>query len=125
MPQLDSLASVVIGLILAGVSFWLAYETRGLLIGERINPELRDRLRGLAQEHPSVEHVGRVLTLQLAPDEILLALELRFRDDHSASDAAVATNELEDRLREHDRRVSRIFIEAQAPGEQDGRRPPL
>ncbi|MCU7808689.1 MAG: cation diffusion facilitator family transporter, partial [Candidatus Thiodiazotropha sp. (ex Semelilucina semeliformis)] len=33
----DGLASVIIGLILVGTAIWLAYETKGLLIGESAN----------------------------------------------------------------------------------------
>lgn len=32
----DGIASVIIGLILIGTAIWLAYETKGLLIGESV-----------------------------------------------------------------------------------------
>jgi cation diffusion facilitator family transporter len=40
IPYFDGAASIVIGLILGGTAAWLAYETKGLLIGESANPEL-------------------------------------------------------------------------------------
>ena len=49
----DGIASVIIGLILVGTSIWLAYETKGLLIGESANKSvirgIRDALRGTSQ----------------------------------------------------------------------------
>src|SRR4030095_15751447 len=41
-PYFDGIASIVIGLILAVVAGFLAYETKGLLIGEGVNPETLD-----------------------------------------------------------------------------------
>ena len=38
MVYLDGIATFIIGLILGGTAIWLAYETKGLLIGESANP---------------------------------------------------------------------------------------
>jgi len=61
----DGIASVIIGLILVGTSIWLAYETKGLLIGESANKfvirGIRDALRGRS----NIEHVNEVLTMHM------------------------------------------------------------
>ena len=36
----DGLASILIGLVLGGTAIWLAYETKGLLVGESAQPEV-------------------------------------------------------------------------------------
>jgi len=38
--EFDGIASVIIGLILGGTAVWLAYETKGLLIGESANMQV-------------------------------------------------------------------------------------
>jgi divalent metal cation (Fe/Co/Zn/Cd) transporter len=51
MPALDSAASVLIGIRLAGVASLLAWQSRGLLIGEGIYPETARAMRDIALWH--------------------------------------------------------------------------
>ena len=44
-PVFDGIASIIIGLILGATAGWLAYETKSLLIGERANPEVADKIK--------------------------------------------------------------------------------
>lgn len=124
-PWIDAAASVVIGAILTVVALALSWETRGLLIGERADPMLVERIRDITAEDEIMGEIGRVLTLQLAPDEVLLNLEVRFREHASVRDAADAINDLEQRLRAADPRITRVFVEPQAPGEDGGEIPPF
>ena len=52
IPEIDAAASIVIGLILAVVAALLAYEAKGLLIGEGASPETLDRLRQVIGADP-------------------------------------------------------------------------
>ena len=58
MPALDGAASVLIGILLAGVAGLLAWQSRGLLIGEGIRPETARALRDIALAQPGVRDVG-------------------------------------------------------------------
>ena len=55
---LDGIASVVIGLILAGTAMWLAFETKSLLIGESANIHVVNGIRKIAQTYDKIEHVN-------------------------------------------------------------------
>jgi divalent metal cation (Fe/Co/Zn/Cd) transporter len=54
----DGIASVVIGLILAGTAAWLAYEIKGLLIGESARPEIVNGIKEIAKSYPKIKHVN-------------------------------------------------------------------
>ena len=54
LPVLDGVASIAIGGILAGVALLLAYETKGLLIGEAVDRGAEDRIRALVAEQAGV-----------------------------------------------------------------------
>ena len=84
LAWLDGAASVVIGLILGATAFWLAWETKSLLIGESARAEVVDGVRELAEDVPDIERVGEVLTLHMGPEYILVNLSVDFRDDCSA-----------------------------------------
>ena len=53
MSQLDGAASLAIGLLLASVALLLAHESKGLLIGEGINPAALAGIRRLVQADPA------------------------------------------------------------------------
>lgn len=113
-PYLDGTASIVIGVILAVVAVLLAYESRGLLIGEGANPETVNHVRSIAQTDPAVSGVLRVLTLHFGPREILLNLEIQFNRNLSAEEVAQAVDRLEAQIRQNHPEIKLIFIEAKS-----------
>jgi cation diffusion facilitator family transporter len=113
-PYPDGIASIVIGLILAVIAVFLAYESRGLLVGEAADPEVVDHIRALAASDPLVEQVARPQTMHLGPDEVLLALALRFQKDLPAEQLVSAIDRLEQQIRREHPSMTRIFIEADA-----------
>ena len=84
IPYFDGIATVIIGLILAGTAVWLAYETKGLLIGERANPEVVESIEALTDQLTEVEHVNEVLTMHMGPEFILVNISVDFKDGISS-----------------------------------------
>jgi cation diffusion facilitator family transporter len=115
-PVYDGVASILIGLLLAGVAALLAQESKSLLIGERADRRLSDSVLGIAGAVDAVAHANGVLTFQLGPDEILIALSLEFRDDLRAPEIEAAVVELERRIREAHPEVMTVFVKPQTPG---------
>lgn len=116
MYWMDGLASVVIGLILAATAWWLAVETKGLLIGEAADREVVDGIHGLAGEMPEIDHVNEVLTLHMGPEFILVNLSVDFRDSLSAEVLEGAIAGLDTAIKKRFPRVRRVFVEAEARG---------
>src|SRR3954447_119825 len=85
-PYPDVIASLAIGLILAATAVFLARESMALLVGERAEPELLDRLRELVEADEAVEKAADPLTMHLGPSDVLLDLEVRFRERLSVAD---------------------------------------
>jgi cation diffusion facilitator family transporter len=112
MPALDGVASVVIGVLLAGVAVLLIAQARGLLIGEGIRPETARAIRELAMAQPSVEDVGHVLSMYIGADEALVIVDVNFRDDISTGEAGEAVAAIETQVRARFPTIKRIFIEA-------------
>jgi cation diffusion facilitator family transporter len=114
-PVYDAGASIVIGLILAATAAWLAFETKGLLIGESANREVVARIRGIAERYPEVQRVNEVLTMHVGPEYILAAVGLDIARDVPRSRAHAVMDELDSRIKSADPRVKRVFIESQTP----------
>lgn len=113
LPILDGVASILIGVILAGTAALLAYESKGLLIGEGALPETVESIRRRARAHRHVNRVNEVLTMHMGPFEILVNLSLDFDSGMDAEDVETAIAEVERDIKTRHPEVSRIFIEAQ------------
>jgi cation diffusion facilitator family transporter len=113
-PMYDGIASILIGLTLATVSAFLAYESRSLLIGETADPEIVESIRTIAGQNEDVSVVGQPLTMHLGPHEILLNLDVRFKAGLSSEKIMNVIDRLEQAIRSHHPEIRRIFIEAES-----------
>ena len=114
---LDGAASVIIGLILAAVALWLAFETKGLLIGESASESVRDQVRKLVSGANGVEKIHELLTLQMGPESILVVVSLDFADRLDADTVENTMAGIRDRVRKEVAGVSRVFIQVEpVPG---------
>jgi cation diffusion facilitator family transporter len=113
-PIFDGIASVLIGCVLAATAVWLAYETKGLLIGESANKRVVDGIRQLVLDHDRIDHVNEVLTMHMGPDFVLVNLGVQFDDDADATEIEDIVCRLDHRIKEHYPEVKRVFIEAEA-----------
>jgi cation diffusion facilitator family transporter len=110
----DGVASIVIGLILGATAAWLAYETKGLLIGESANPEVVECIREIAGGHPQIEQVNEVLTMHMGPEDILVNLSVDFVDTTTAEQIEDIVAAMDRRLKEKIPEVKRVFVEAES-----------
>ena len=115
-PYYDGVASVIIGLILAGTAAWLAYEIKGLLIGESARPEIVKGVKEIAKSYPKIKHVNEILTLHMGPDFILLNLSVDFADSLLAGDLEDTISRLDRQIKQAYPKIKRIFVEAEARG---------
>jgi cation diffusion facilitator family transporter len=111
---LDGIASIVIGLMLATMAFFLAFETKGLLIGEGVDRETLGRLRRVVEGDPGVAHVSRLLTMYFGPHEVLLTLEVKFRDELSAVGVRATVARVQKNVRKEFSDITRIYFASES-----------
>jgi len=109
----DGLASILIGLILVGTAIWLAYETKGLLIGESANQSVISGIREILQVKSGIEHVNEILTMHMGPDYILANISVDFDDNISADEIENTVAEIDLKIKQQFPEIKRIFIEAE------------
>jgi cation diffusion facilitator family transporter len=115
LPVLDGVGSIVIALILAVTASLLAKETKSLLIGERADQGIVDSILRVAGQIDGVTHANGILTVHLAPQEILVALSLEFADELKTPDIEARVIELERRVRLSHPEVAAVFVKPQSP----------
>lgn len=110
----DAVASLLIGLLLLVIAAILGYESRHLIIGEQVSPQMLARIQEMASDEDAVDSVIRTLTMHVGPDDVLVTLELRFRRGISAQQIQTAIARIERRLRAEFPVIRYIFVEVEA-----------
>lgn len=113
-PIWDGIASLAIAVLLAAVAIVLAIETKALLIGEAATRSDRSAIRGNVLALHAVESVGRLLTMHLGPDEILVNLDVDLVDGLDDDDVEQAIDDVEDAIRGVLPSADNIFVELQS-----------
>ncbi|MEU1603055.1 cation diffusion facilitator family transporter [Micromonospora matsumotoense] len=107
----DGLASILIGLLLLVVAAILARSNVSLLVGravpERLHQEIERELAAL----PTVDRIDTLLTMQLGPDDILVAAKVDFRDEATGGDIEADADEAERRLTARYPEIGYVFLD--------------
>lgn len=116
-PWIDGAASIGVGLVLATVAVVLIVQSKALLIGERADPRV---VRCITQAAHALNHaeVRRIRTMQLAPDEVLVTLDVGFARGLSRDQVLHAVGTLEDRIRAASPDRLLLYLEISALREQ-------
>lgn len=109
----DGIASIIIGLILGITAAWLAYETKGLLIGESADPKIVEGISQIALGHTAITKVNEVLTMHMGPSYILLNLSVDFKDTLETGNIEDDISVLTTQIKKEFPLVKRVFVEAE------------
>ena len=112
-PRWDGAASMSIGVLLAVVAFLVAFEVKSLLIGESASRQVRSEIRAAVLSHPKVESIGRLLTMHMGPNDIVVNLDVDFTDV-SGREVEAAIDEIEAAVRAVVPQVTQIFVEPES-----------
>ena len=118
-PRFDGAASIIIGLILAIIAFFLAYESKALLIGEAADPDMVVAMHRMVEAKDGVTAVGEILTVHSAPDQITAMLSVDFEDHISAREVERLVCEIEKEAAEQFPHLRRMYIRPRSPADQD------
>jgi cation diffusion facilitator family transporter len=97
-PRFDAMGSIGIGLLLGVIAIVLAVEMKSLLIGESAGRGVERDIRAAIDAAPEVRSIIHLRTLQLGPEELLVAAKLDFTAPTTAA-LAPAIDAVEARIR--------------------------
>jgi len=107
----DGIASVTIGVVLAIVAFGLARSSRGLLLGEAATEKNVQAIRAAIEAHPSVVKVVELLTMHLAPKQILVNAHINLKSELTSTEIIQTIAEVEEAMKKAEPKVDMIFLE--------------
>ncbi|WP_051306300.1 cation diffusion facilitator family transporter [Massilia alkalitolerans] len=113
-PYADPVASVLIGVLLIGAAIMLARETGALLVGESIDRDQLAALYALFRREPALDSVSSLRTMQMGPEEVLLAASVQFRRGMRIDEVEQAIARIETAVASAHPVIRQIYFEASA-----------
>jgi cation diffusion facilitator family transporter len=107
----DPAASVLIGLLLVSVAWWMGRDAKHLLVGSAAQPREREAIERTIEEFDEVRAVEELLTLVLGPNALLVAARVDLRDDVPAGRVEQVSTAIDRRLRETVPDVTEVFLD--------------
>jgi cation diffusion facilitator family transporter len=113
----DAASAIAIGLALAVYGMILAFESKDLLVGEGIDKSQMVEIERILKEFPEVVSVMDIRGIYFGPEDIVLGLEVEFRDGLRTEELEAAVDKIERGIRNLSPRYHHIYVEAEKPAE--------
>jgi len=108
----DALGSIAIGILLFSVAGFLAKETQDLLIGESVSNKDLNMIKNILKNCSKLEFFGNIKSMHLGPDEVLLALEVNFKDNVTLHELEKTVADIKEKIQKIDPKFKYIYIES-------------
>ena len=109
-PIFDALGTLVIGVLLVVIAFFIAVEVKALLIGQSVDERTRRAMGEFLAARDEVDRVLNLLTLQLGGD-VMLAVKAKMRQTGGTAELVADINRVEAALRARFPQVRWSFFE--------------
>ena len=111
IPELDGLASVMVGLLLVFVSFILARESRSLLMGEGIATETQQKIAAIVEKDVAVLKIKNILSTYQSPEDVVLMLIVDFEDHLDTAEITAAIVRIRENLKYEFKFIHYVLIQ--------------
>ncbi|NQV01317.1 MAG: cation diffusion facilitator family transporter [Bacteroidia bacterium] len=112
-PIFDAIGSMLVGLLLATISYKMAIEIKRFIVGESIPREKRLLIRQILQEYPLVEHINRMQTMVVGDDKYLVIISVDVDDEASGYYTEDILDEIKQRISVAIPEVEEVYIDIQ------------
>ncbi len=109
-PVFDAMGSVIIGVLLIIIAFFIGIEVKGLLIGQSVQPEIQEDMRRFLEDKDEIKKVYNLLTLQLGND-VMVAIKAKMAGDVSAREMINSINRCEQEMKNRFPQILWLFFE--------------
>jgi cation diffusion facilitator family transporter len=115
-PRFDALGSLVIGILLCVIAYFLASELRSLLIGESASDKDLEAIERTVKAEATVEDLIHFRTQHIGPEELLVAAKVKLQADLTGAQVVESINRIEQQLRANVPAAKMIYIEPDIEG---------
>ncbi len=97
---IDAVASIVIGVLLMVFALFLAFETKNLLLGEAVTSLKRRKILTTVNSFDEIEKVISLKTMHLSPEEVLVTLEIDYKNGIIVDELERLNDRIESKIKE-------------------------
>jgi len=97
---IDSIASVIIGILLMAFALFLATETKKLLVGEAVTPLRKRKIQKALCSFDEIKKVISLKTMHLSSDEVIVAIEINYKDGLVVDEIERVNDKIEKKIKE-------------------------
>ncbi len=115
----DAYASVAIGLLLIYVAYFMARETQNLLVGETASEADLKMISDIIDDYKEIEFFGNLRSMHLGPDEVMVGVEVNFKDDLKVRELERVVADIKRRIREKDDKFTHVYLESNSITESE------
>lgn len=112
IPEIDGIASILIGLILCAVGIILIRKSYHLLLGEATYSYMVEGVYDLVKQEENVISLDPPLTMQMSPNEVFLALDVEFKNSLNGKQIVETIASIEMLIKNQFPEIKRIYLEA-------------
>jgi cation diffusion facilitator family transporter len=94
----DAIGSLLIGIVLMGFALFLARENRGMLLGESISKRDFNKIYDAIETISEVQKIKSIRTMHLAPDDVLIAIEVSLIENLSTDIIESIIKQIENKI---------------------------
>lgn len=110
-PMYDALSSVIIGVLLLALTYFLANEMRKLIVGESIGADHTITVTRVIREHPHVKAIGEIKSMHLGSGECIIAAHVDFNDTLSDAELERSMKAIQNSIRGRIPSAKHIYIQ--------------
>lgn len=118
----EGVASLAIAVLLAFVAYRLGRDTKGLLIGEAADERLTGAAYRWLSDQPEIDTVLALLTMQMGPDEVMLAARVDLADGLDSDGVEATSGRIKAELHARFPELNQIFLDITDATEEDRQR---
>lgn len=109
-PTYDALGSVIIGILLIVIAVFIGVEVKSLLVGQGVEPHIRQEMIAFLEQQPPVKKIFNLLTYQLGED-VMVAVKAQMVEAPSCETFVENINSCERALRRQFPQILWLFFE--------------
>jgi cation diffusion facilitator family transporter len=107
----DAVASLAIAVLLVIIAIGLGRQNAEHLIGKAVSPDMQEGIVEQIRDADGVDAVIELLTMRLAPDQVLVAARIDLADGFSPDELEQAADDVERRIRDAYPEVRHVFLD--------------
>ena len=110
-PVFDAIGSILVGILLVGVSLFMINELRKLIVGENISKEMRDELSLIISNNSVVHQVNYISAMMMGKGKFLLVVGVDLVDTSEASVIEMEMQQMRKDLLQKNSSIHSIFFD--------------